>query len=437
MQKPPMFSVKAYSRLILNLTAWMATLWKKDKIVRLSIPGLYLAYYFLPLEYVLAGATLVTFYIFIRLNSHRILAGSNLLMLSVLFLGMPGVANYVFAQVKTNLIRPDQHQTSPTPKSKLDFTQPVPLEIKINQNLGQNSLTPSNDLDQVQATLQSIDWSKENYFTVNEVYSGDTVHLQGLGVVNLLGIVAPAIPPDTSNFRLSCQYKQSLQSLKNKVLNQKVGLKFDPTVGQLDHHGRILALLKLQSGVFVNQEQVKDGQARLADYVVAEPFQTDLWETQLFAQHKELGLWNTKTCNPKNNTRSAVNLAQSGPVQQQIPASTTPDQTQHPNPNLNPTDQEAGQDFTTPSKSIRTEYINKPTPDFDAYDKVANDQNKDDKITCDDLNGPTGDPTILNKYPSLLRDKNNLSCAHLNSPEPDGLAETTPEVTPSSKVSPP
>jgi micrococcal nuclease len=82
---------------------------------------------------------------------------------------------------------------------------------------------------------------------VQRVIDGDTVAVQGIGTVRLIGVDAPETSQESGAF------------LRGLTINKVVRLEYD---GQkTDSYGRTLAYLHLAGGTFVNAEIVKQGYA--------------------------------------------------------------------------------------------------------------------------------------------------------------------------------
>jgi micrococcal nuclease len=93
------------------------------------------------------------------------------------------------------------------------------------------------------------------YYEVDRVVDGDTVVLEEVGKVRLIGIDTP----ETVDPRKPVQYfgKEASQFLTRLVLHEKVRLEYDQQ--RKDKYQRTLAYLYMTDGTFVNAEIVKQG----------------------------------------------------------------------------------------------------------------------------------------------------------------------------------
>ena len=80
---------------------------------------------------------------------------------------------------------------------------------------------------------------------VQRVIDGDTVAIQGIGTVQLIGVDAPEASQESGAF------------LRGLTINKVVRLEYDQQ--KTDRYGRTLAYLYLLDGTFVNAEVVKHG----------------------------------------------------------------------------------------------------------------------------------------------------------------------------------
>jgi micrococcal nuclease len=123
-------------------------------------------------------------------------------------------------------------------------------------------------------------------YAVTRVVDGDTVVLESIGTVRLIGIDTP----ETVDPRVPVQYfgRESAAYLRAMLDGQKVRLEFDQQ--RLDRYQRTLAYLYLSDGSFVNREMVRQGYAHA---YVKYPFRymEDFREAELQAREEGRGLW--------------------------------------------------------------------------------------------------------------------------------------------------
>jgi micrococcal nuclease len=93
------------------------------------------------------------------------------------------------------------------------------------------------------------------YYKVQRVVDGDTVVIEGIGTVRLIGLDTP----ETVHPQKPVEYfgKEASDYLKNFIGNKKVRLEYD--VLKKDRYNRTLAYIFLEDGTLVNAEMIKRG----------------------------------------------------------------------------------------------------------------------------------------------------------------------------------
>jgi endonuclease YncB( thermonuclease family) len=122
---------------------------------------------------------------------------------------------------------------------------------------------------------------------VEKVLTGDTVVLEGVGQVRLLGVDAVHLPAGKSDPNLSRVMLQ--QIVEGKV----VGVECDPASADTDfkdENGNYLAYLMLEDGVIVNTELLARGGA-VADLDRAATRRDELVRAERDARWNSRGLW--------------------------------------------------------------------------------------------------------------------------------------------------
>lgn len=124
------------------------------------------------------------------------------------------------------------------------------------------------------------------FFDVIRVVDGDTVVLQAIGTVRLIGIDTP----ETVDPRKPVEYfgREASEYLRAMLAGRAVRLEYDQT--RRDRYGRTLAYLYLADGRFVNLEMVRQGYAHA---YVKYPFR--LMDEFVAAEHEareaNRGMW--------------------------------------------------------------------------------------------------------------------------------------------------
>ena len=135
--------------------------------------------------------------------------------------------------------------------------------------------------------------AKEGQGVVAEIVDGDTLKLDrdifGSREVRLVGIQAPKLPLGRSNFKEWPLAQQSAELLKALTLGRTVTLGFG---GQrIDRHGRLLAHLTRDDGLWVQGAMLEAGMARVYTFPDNRAIVPDLLARERTARAQKAGLW--------------------------------------------------------------------------------------------------------------------------------------------------
>jgi len=155
----------------------------------------------------------------------------------------------------------------------------------------QNSINPPTFPTPI--TLSASD--SANLIKVTRVVDGDTIEIEGGIKVRYIGIDTP----ETVSTRkpVSCFEKESSDKNKELVLGKEVRLEKD--VSEIDKYGRFLRYVYVegpstssgQISLFVNDELVKSGYARVSTYPPDVKYQQRFLDSERYARENSLGLW--------------------------------------------------------------------------------------------------------------------------------------------------
>jgi len=135
--------------------------------------------------------------------------------------------------------------------------------------------------------------SRGSTVTVTEVVDGDTVIVspapEGARQIRLVGIQAPKLPLGRKGFKawpLSAESKQALEAL---VLGRRVAMAFGET--RMDRHGRHLAHLVRDDGLWVQGEMLKLGMARVYTFPDNRKLAAEMYAAERAARGQGVGIW--------------------------------------------------------------------------------------------------------------------------------------------------
>lgn len=135
------------------------------------------------------------------------------------------------------------------------------------------------------------------YYAVTKVVDGDTVTIDLDGTpetIRLIGINTPeTVDPRKP---VECFGKQASDQAKTLLAGKQVRIEKDPTQGDRDKYGRLLAYIWRDDGLFFNQHMIQEGYAYEYTYGKPYKYQTQFKSDQATAQSSGKGLWATGVC---------------------------------------------------------------------------------------------------------------------------------------------
>lgn len=163
--------------------------------------------------------------------------------------------------------------------------------------------TSSNTITEASSSITIATTSNENeleLYPVIRVVDGDTLHVNIAGddeTVRLVGVNSPeTVDPRKP---VECFGKQASDEAKKILTGAKVHVEIDPSQGERDKYGRLLAYIFLQDGTNFNQLMIAEGYAYEYTYNVPYKYQSAFKLAQENAKKDEKGLWAVDACNEK------------------------------------------------------------------------------------------------------------------------------------------
>lgn len=129
--------------------------------------------------------------------------------------------------------------------------------------------------------------------TVKSVVDGDTLVINeavdGASQIRLVGIQAPKLPLGRRGFRKWPLADEAKAELSQLTLGRKLILSYGGR--RMDRHGRLLAHLHRQDGVWVQGEMLKRGFARVYSFADNRAKVEDMLAAERHARQRRSGLW--------------------------------------------------------------------------------------------------------------------------------------------------
>ncbi len=143
-----------------------------------------------------------------------------------------------------------------------------------------------------------------NGYPVTRVIDGDTILLEGIGTVRIIGIDTPELRSNKGG--ADCFAHEAKKQLEALIEGKLVYLEYDPSQDKLDRYGRTLAYVFLQDPLQVQLQQLKPTDLGLElisrgyafEYTYRSPYkyQTQYKQAALKARQDGIGLWDNANC---------------------------------------------------------------------------------------------------------------------------------------------
>ena len=142
---------------------------------------------------------------------------------------------------------------------------------------------------QAEQTIDSLDGEGGQLVAIVEVVDGDTVVLSDGRQVRLVGIQAPKLPLGRKGFEKWPLADESKAALEKVALNQKFQLRYGGS--RMDRHGRVLAHMVGEDGLWAQGEMLRLGMARVYTFPDNRAVIPALLEAEREARKARRGIW--------------------------------------------------------------------------------------------------------------------------------------------------
>lgn len=148
---------------------------------------------------------------------------------------------------------------------------------------------------------------QHTYYVVTKVVDGDTITIDLDGsseTLRLIGINTPeTVDPRKP---VECFGKEASNEAKSLLTGKKVRIEKDPTQGDRDKYGRLLAYVWRDDGLFFNEHMIKAGYAYEYTYNLPYKYQAQFKADQATAQSQGRGLWAPGVCDTGTTTTAST-----------------------------------------------------------------------------------------------------------------------------------
>ncbi len=136
--------------------------------------------------------------------------------------------------------------------------------------------------------IQGVESKNDSQYKVIKVVDGDTVELEKIGKVRLIGVDTPETVDPRKE--VQCYGKEASEYTKSRLLNNYVSIEYDESQDSVDKYGRHLVYIYINEKNF-NRQLIENGYAYEYTYKVPYKYQREFKEAQYNAQDTDKGLW--------------------------------------------------------------------------------------------------------------------------------------------------
>lgn len=138
------------------------------------------------------------------------------------------------------------------------------------------------------------------YYPVTKVVDGDTIAVDINGkntTIRLIGLDTPeTVDPRKP---VQCFGEEASTKAKEVLTGKRVRIETDPSQGERDKYGRLLAYIFLEDGTLFNKFMIAEGYGHEYTYNVPYKYQKEFKDSEQNARENKLGLWTDFVCAEK------------------------------------------------------------------------------------------------------------------------------------------
>ncbi len=136
--------------------------------------------------------------------------------------------------------------------------------------------------------IQGVEVKEDNAYKVIKVIDGDTLELESIGKVRLIGVDTPETVDPRKE--VECFGKEASEYTKTILLNNYITIEYDNTQDKEDKYGRDLVYI-FKDNINFNLELIQKGYAYEYTYKVPYKYQREFKDAQSKAKETKQGIW--------------------------------------------------------------------------------------------------------------------------------------------------
>ena len=143
----------------------------------------------------------------------------------------------------------------------------------------------------------SVDQTQKVFFRVVKVVDGDTVDILMNGNTERLRLIGINTPETVDPRKpVQCFGREASDKAKSMLSGSTISIEQDPSQGERDTYGRLLAYIFLEDGTNFNKYMIAEGYAHEYTYRIPYKYQVEFKAAQADARSGERGLWAATAC---------------------------------------------------------------------------------------------------------------------------------------------
>ncbi len=192
-------------------------------------------------------------------------------------------------------------------KSDTTSTQSSAVSTKTGNQVPTQPQKQTSPTPEPTKTTQQPAASQYTYYSVTKVVDGDTIAINLNGTTETLRLIGINTPETVDPRKpVECFGKEASTEAKTLLTGKRVRIEKDPSQGDRDKYGRLLAYMWREDGLFFNEHMIQQGYAHEYTYNTPYKYQTQFKADQASAKAQNKGLWAPGACDSTPTSSSAT-----------------------------------------------------------------------------------------------------------------------------------
>lgn len=191
---------------------------------------------------------------------------------------------------------PEQPPVQVEAKSEIVTPAPMVTPVKIPEVTPPTTSIPPKVVEKP-VVIAPTPTPQEIYYVVAKVIDGDTLSIDMNGTKETLRLIGINTPETVDPRKpVECFGKEASAKANELLSGKRIRIEKDPTQGDRDKYGRLLAYVYREDGIFFNKKMIEEGYAYEYTYNLPYKYQAEFKEAQRMAEAGRKGLWASGVC---------------------------------------------------------------------------------------------------------------------------------------------